>query len=99
MVSLNWLSLGVLLYELATNALAYFIVVNLLKLFLFLSSNELFTLFLGWFRVATVFIVHVIEYLFDNERLAKAEEYGDPNKTNIESGNEQVINVTLEYVR
>jgi len=98
MVSLYSFILDILL-ELAKNVLAYFIIINLLKLFFLLSSNEFFTLFLGRLRVATVFIIHVIEYLFDNVRLAKAEEYGDPNKFNIESGNEQVVNVTLEYVR
>jgi len=64
-----------------------------------LGSNELITLHLGCFGIATVFKVQVIKYLFDDVRLAEAEEYGYPNQTHIESGNEQVVNVALEHVR
>jgi len=97
MVSL-WV-LQIVFLEFFLYLVASFLGENLLKLFFLLGSNELFTLPLGCFGIATVFKVQVIKYLFDDVRLAEAEEYGYPNQTHIESGNEQVVNVALEHVR
>ena len=74
----------VFFFELFLNFLFEVIIEPILETFDFLRSQEFFTCQFTTFSVAAVFIPHVIINLFDDECLANAEEYGDPDNANLE---------------
>jgi len=71
-------------FDLFLNFLFEVFIVPILEHFDFLRSQEFFTCQFTTFSVAAVFIPHVVINLFDDECLANAEEYGDPDNADLE---------------